>query len=377
MNVYDRVVPNSAIETMWALAIGVVIIYLFDTLFKFIRTYYLEVAGKKSDILISSILFEKVMDLNLSAKPKSVGSFANNLREFDSIRSFFTSSTITTIIDIPFTVLFLVVIYIIAGKLVFIPIIILSIIVFYALIIKNPLHKAIESTYKAASKKSGVLIESLSMLETIKLLGAHGWAQQKWENSVAQIANKSIKSKILSTSITTITAFLVQLNTVGSIIAGVYMIKDLELTMGGLIATVIISSRVIAPIGQLASLMANYEHTKTALKNLNDIMSLPVERPKGKKFVYRDRFKGDIEFKNVSFSYPNAQNNSIENISFKIKAGEKVGLIGKTGSGKTTIQKLIMGLYQAKSGTILIDGIDINQIDQQRLESISDTLHRI
>jgi len=363
MNVYDRVVPNNATETLWVLAIGVVVVYLLDTLLKFIRSYFLEVAGKKSDIIMSSIIFEKVMGLNMAVRPKSVGSFANNLKEFESIRSFFTSTTVATLIDLPFVIIFLFVINLIAGNLVIVPIVIMSMILLYTFILKNPLHRSIESSYEAAAHKNSVLIESLSNIETIKTMGASGNAQYQWEEASGEIAQKGLKTRILSNSISTVTSLFIQLNTVAVVVYGVYLIQEMELTMGGLIATVILSSRAIAPLGQVASLVANYEHTKTAYENINNIMQMPVDRPEGKEYVRREKFEGNIEFKDVSFSYPDEDKKALDRVSFKIKSGEKIGIVGKIGSGKTTIEKLILGLYKPDSGTILIDGIDINQID--------------
>jgi len=233
----------------------------------------------------------------------------------------------------------------------------------YTLIIKNPLNKSIESTYEAAAQKNSVLIESLMNIETIKTMGASGNAQYHWEEASGEIANKGLKTRILSNSVSTITNLLIQLNTVIVIVYGVYLIKDNLLSMGGLIATVILSSRAIAPLGQVASLVANYEHTKTAYKNLNDIMKLSVDRPEGKEFIRREKLNGFIEFKNVDFTYPGELKKALDNVSFKILSKEKVGILGKVGSGKTTVEKLILGLYKPDSGTILIDGIDINQID--------------
>ena len=363
MNVYDRVVPNNAIETLWVLAIGVVVVYVLDTILKFIRAYFLEVAGKKSDIIMSSIIFERVMGLNMAVRPKSVGSFANNLKEFESIRGFFTSTTVATIIDLPFIFIFLFVIHLIGGDIVWAPIGIILAIVIYTLLVKGPLNRSIESSYEAAAHKNSVLIESLSNIETIKTMGASGNAQYQWEEASGEIANRGLKTRILSNSVSTMTAFFIQLNSVAVIVYGVYLIQEMELTMGGLIATVILSSRAISPLGQVASLVANYEHTKTAYKNLNDIMEMPVDRPEGKEFIRREEFHGFIEFQNVSFSYPDEEKKALDDISFKIVPAERVGIAGKIGSGKTTIEKLILGLYKPQSGTILIDGIDINQID--------------
>ena len=363
MNVYDRVVPNNAVETLWGLALGVSVVYGIDLFLKFVRSYFLEIAGKKSDIIMSSILFERVMDMKFSNKPKSVGSFASNLKEFDTVRNFFSSASLAAIVDLPFAIIFLIVTYFIGSYIVLVPIVIMIAILCYTFFIKDPLQNAIKSTFEASAIKNGILIESLSSLETIKTLGASGHIQWNWEEATGEIANRSIKSKIITTSITTVTSFLVQLNTIAIIVLGVYMIQDTHLTMGGLIAAVMLSSRAIAPMGQVASLAANFEQTKTAYQSLSKIMQMPVERPEGKKFVRRNSFDGKIEFKNVSFTYPDTTKGSLDRINFVIQPGEKVGIIGKNGSGKTTLQKLILGLYSPTEGSVLIDGIDINQID--------------
>ncbi|WP_103638147.1 type I secretion system permease/ATPase [Campylobacter concisus] len=363
MNVYDRVVPNNAVETLWVLALGVSVVYMIDLFLKFVRSYFLEIAGKKSDIIMSSILFERVMDMKFSNKPKSVGSFASNLKEFDTVRNFFSSASLAAIVDLPFALIFLIVTYFIGSYLVLVPIVIMIAILCYTFFIKDPLQNAIKSTFEASAMKNGILIESLSSLETIKTLGASGHVQWNWEEATGEIANRSIKSKIITTSITTVTSFLVQLNTIAIIVLGVYMIQDTHLTMGGLIAAVMLSSRAIAPMGQVASLAANFEQTKTAYQSLSKIMQMPVERPEGKKFVRRNSFEGKIEFKNVSFTYPDTTKGSLDRINFVIQPGEKVGIIGRNGSGKTTLQKIILGLYAPTEGSVLIDGIDINQID--------------
>ena len=363
MNVYDRVVPNNAIETLWVFAIGVSLIYFIDTFLKFTRTYLLESAAKKSDIIMSSIVFEKVLDLKLANHPASVGSFASNLKDFDSIRSFLTNATMAAIIDLPFAIIFLAVISYIGGAIVVIPMITMLLILTYAILIKKPLKASIESTHEASAKKSSILIESLNNIETLKSLGALGQVQWKWEESTGEIAEKSFKSRLLSASIPTITQFFIQLNTVMIIVYGVYLIQKFELSMGGLIAIVILTSRTLAPMGQVAALLTNYEDTKTSYETLNEILSQPSERPSGKKFVERPDFSGEIEFVDVTFAYPGTEVPALRNVSFSIKAGEHVAIIGRIGSGKSTIAKLILGLYEPDSGQILIDGIDIKQVD--------------
>jgi len=363
MNVYDRVVPNNAIETLWVFAIGITIIYIIDTFLKFTRTFLLESAAKKSDIIMSSIIFEKVLDLKMANHPSSVGSFSSNLKDFDSIRSFLTNATMAAIIDLPFAIIFLVVIAYIGGAIAIFPMLTMMFILTYAFFIKKPLRASIESTHEASAKKSAILIETLSNIETLKTLGTLNQVQWKWEESTGEIATKSLKSRMLSNSIPTITQLLIQLNTVMIIVYGVYQIQAHDLSMGALIAIVILTGRALAPMGQVAGLMTNYEDTKTSYETLNDIISQPSERPAGKKFVQRPDFSGHIEFVDVTFSYPDTDVPALKNVSFVIEPGEHVAIIGRIGCGKSTIQKLIFGLYEPDSGQVLVDGIDIKQID--------------
>lgn len=367
MNVYDRVIPNDAKDTLWILAIGVIVVYGIDVALKFLRTFFLETAGKKTDIIASSLIFEKVLDLKMSSMPASVGSMANILKEFESIRSFITASTISLLIDLPFIFIFLLGIYYIGGVLVIVPVTIIMFILMYTYFAKAKLQESIKQSYDASAMKNGVLIESLSSIETLKSLGATGYSQWKWEEATSKIADKSINSKTISASITTVTSFLLQLNTVAIIIVGTYLIGEKMLSMGALIAVVIISSRAISPMGQVASLLSTFHHTRVSYNALDEIMNMPVEHPQGKKFVNRPEYKGNIEFRNVNFSYPNSEKTSLNNVSFKIKAGEHFAIIGKIGSGKSTIQKLLLALYVPDDGAILIDNIDIKQLDPSEL----------
>jgi len=367
MNVYDRVIPNNATETLAVFASGVVLVYILDGFLKFFRTRMLEIAAKKSDVVMSSIIFEKVLDLKMALHPKSVGSFANNIKDFDAIRSFLTNTTMAFVIDLPFAIIFLLVIHYIGGTIVLIPIFIMFLILFYAWIIKEPLKRSIESTHEASARKNGILIETLQNIETIKTQGMAGQVQWKWEESVGEIAQKSLHSRLLSSSVPTITGFLVQLNTVLIVIYGVYMIKELELTMGGLIGIVILASRTVAPMGQMAALLTNYSDAKSAYDVIDNITKQPMERQSKQHFIERDKFKGKIEFKNVTFTYPDSDLPALKNVSFIIMPGEHVGFIGRIGSGKSTIEKLILKLYEPDEGSILIDDVDISQTDPARL----------
>lgn len=367
MNVYDRIVPNNAVESLWVLAIGVSVVYMFDILLKFLRSYFLEVAGKKSDVLLSAKLFEQTLGLTMANREGSIGAFANNLREFDSIRNFFTSGTIASLVDLPFVILFLLVIFYIAGSIVMVPIFIILIILLYSLLLKGPIQRSIEASYEASSQKNAVLIETLTAIDTIKSLGVEAHSQWKWEQAVGEIARASLRSKMLQSSIGRMTGFMQQMSTVVIVLSGVYMIQEGDLTMGGLIATVMISQRAIGPMGQFANLTSSYQQTKTALDTLNQLMKKEIERPEEKRFIQHPHFEGAIEFVNVSFTYPKENKPALKNVSFKIEPGEKVGIIGRIGSGKSTIEKLILGFYQPTEGSIMIDGIDITQLDPAEL----------
>ena len=369
MNVYDRVIPTGAFETLWIFAIGVIFIYMVDTTLKFTRTYLLEVAGKKADIIMSSIIFEKVMDLKVSVIPKPVGSLANIIKEFDSIRGFLTSSTLAMVIDLPFVIIFIIVMYYIGGALTFVTVGSVLIILIYTFSIKDSMYKAVTESFQASAMKNGVLIESLASIETLKSLNALSFAQYKWEEATGEIATKSVKTKTMSTAISTVTGFVTQLNTVLLVIVGAYMIDDKSLSLGALIALVILSSRVIAPMGQVAGLISFYQHVQAAYESIDNIMQLETEHPDDKQFVRRPEFDGKIEFKNITFGYPGTEVKHLLDVNFIINPKEKVGILGKVGSGKTTIQKLLLGFYYHDEGSLLLDGIDIKQIDPVELRS--------
>lgn len=367
MNVYDRVVPNKALETLWVLAIGICIVFVFDFVMKSLRGYFIDVAGKRSDVILSSTIFEKVMGIKMESRPTSVGVFANNFHEFESFRDFLTSATLTTLIDLPFLFVFLLVIYMIGGNLALIPLCVLPLAILVGMTIQIPLKKTINELFKCSAQKGATLIESLTNLDSIKSSGAEGQMQRQWEQNIGQIAKLGLKTRLYSSVAINLTTFIQQIATVSVVILGVYKISDGELTTGGLIACTILTGRALAPVAQVASLLTRYHQSRVALQSLDRMMALPVERDLGKKYLHRPAFKGSIEFKNISFSYPEQPVKALENVTFKINAGERVGIIGRIGSGKSTIEKLMMGLYEAQQGSILLDGTDIRQLDPSDL----------
>ena len=363
MNVYDRVVPNDAIATLWVLAIGVSIVYGFDLLLKSLRTYFLEVAGKKSDVLLSSYIFQRVLGARMSERAQSVGAFASQLREFETVRNFITSTTITTFVDLPFVLLFLVVIAYIGGAIVFAPLVAIPIIIGFSLYIQRPLRFAVEQTYQAGAQKNAALIETLSNLETVKVLGAEGRIQGVWESSVGHLARWGQRTRLLSSTSTTVSGAVQQFCSVAVVVIGVYLISERELTMGALIACVMLTQRALAPMAQVAGLLVNYHQARTAYEGLEQMIAKRQEREPEQSFVQRPRLNGGIRFDRVRFSYPDEEVTSLDGVSFTINPGERVGIIGRIGSGKSTLQKLMLGLYQADEGSVLIDGVDIKQID--------------
>jgi len=363
MNVYDRVVPNNATETLWVLAIGVTIAMVFDFVIKSLRSYFIDLAGKKVDVTLSAMIYEKVMGLKMNVRPTSVGAFANNLRAFEGIRDFITSATVSTLVDLPFVILFLIVIAWVGGPLVFVPLACIPIVILYSYFIQNPLQEAVDHTFRGASQKNAMLIESLTAMETIKSLGAEGVMQRRWESAVGYISTWSLRSRMLSSSSVNVATLVQQMAMVAIVVVGVYLIGDGELTTGGLIASVMLTGRALAPTGQLANLATQYHQSKAGLGSLNEVMKLPVERPIGKNFIHRPKLEGAVTLHDVTFAYPGCEVNSLADVSFRIKKGEHVAIIGRIGSGKTTIEKLLMGLYEPQEGAIQIDGIDTRQID--------------
>ena len=363
MNVYDRVVPNNAIETLWVLAVGVASVIGFDFFMRMLRGYFVDAAGKRADTLLSARIFEQVQNIQMASRPGSAGAFANILRDFEAVRDFLTSATVTAFADIPFIALFILVIWMIAGPVAIVPALAVPVVILGGILLQRPLKTAITETQREAAQKHGMLVETIGGLETIKSLNAQGRLQRKWEQFVDKTAASGLRVRVLSLGIISSSTFFQQLATVGVIIYGAYEISEGNITTGALIAAVILTSRALAPLAQVANLLARMNQSMTALSALNTIMALPVERPEGKRFLHRPTFEGAIRFQNVTFSYPNAELPALRDASFSIAAGERVAFIGRVGSGKSTVAKLILGLYAPTEGSVMVDGTDLRQVD--------------
>ncbi|OOF14804.1 MULTISPECIES: type I secretion system permease/ATPase [Salinivibrio] len=360
--VYDKIVPNLAFDSLWVLASGIFVIFVFDLLLKLLRSYFIDISGKKTDLLISSRIYAKVIGIKMEARPPSVGAFARHMQEFESIREFFTSASISTLIDLPFALIFLFVIWLVAGPLVIVPLIAVSLLIIHAMLIQKPLRRTIEEGTRLSSQKNANLIESLVGLETIKIFGAESQFQYRWEEAVAHMANWSIKTRRLTDSVHNSASFVQQFVVVSMIVFGVYQIAEGALTMGGLIAASMLSSRAVGPLVQLSLLSTRYHQAKSALDIIEQLMALPTEQVEGKRYIHRPMMRGKVELDNVDFHYPNATSQALRRVSFTIYPGEKVAIIGRVGSGKTTIARLLVGLYQPTSGSVAFDDTDISQL---------------
>lgn len=363
MNVYDRVIPNSAFQTLWVLAAGVFIAYTFDFILKNLRSHFVDTAGRKADNIISARIFEQMMGMKMAARPPSVGVHASNLKEFETLRDFFASATIVAIIDFPFILLFIVVIFLIAGPVAVVPAVMVPIVLGIGVMLQRPLDRVIKESMKEGAFKSSLIFETLSGLETIKAQAAEGHIQRKWEELTEQSSQTNVKARAISSFGVNVAIYAANLVSVFMVVYGAYLIADQKITMGALIASVILSGRAMAPLASVAALLTKYSQSKESLDRLNELMRAPVERPAGQVFVSMPVMKGKIDFRETVFRYPNQKTPALNNISFSVEPGEHVGIIGAVGSGKTTIERLILNLYQPDSGSIQIDNIDVRQID--------------
>jgi ATP-binding cassette subfamily C protein LapB len=363
MNVYDRVIPNNAYETLWVLAAGVLVVYFFDFVLKNLRASFLDFAGKKADIKISARLFEQMMGMTMASRPSSAGVMASHMREFESLRDFFTSATMTTLIDLPFIILFIILIAIIGGPIAFVPMAAVPLVILIGLFMQKPLEKVTKQSMMESALKNALLFETISGLETIKVQAAEGHTQRNWEELTEKASRTSIKSKQINSLALNIAVFIQQIASVIVVIVGVYLIAHAHLSMGALVACVILTGRAMAPLSSVAALLTRMQQSKEGLKQLDELMKRPVERPAGKHFISMASVQGKVEFQDVLFHYPDQTVPALNKVSFTIEAGDHVGVIGAVGSGKTTLERLLINLYQPDSGSVQIDGTDVRQID--------------
>ena len=370
LNVYDRVVPNNAFDTLWALAAGVMIAYLFDFLLRNLRAYFADVAGKNADVLIASRLMQQLTGMRLDHRPDSVGTMANNLREFETLREFFSSTTLMVLVDLPFIFIFIALIGYLGGWLAFAPLLAVPLVILVGMAMQRSFQQVVGDAYREGAQKNAMLVEVINGLEAIKTSMAEGQVQKRWEEVVGLNARSTGRVKALANFSMTFSQSAAQLVGLVVIVGGVYLIADGRLTLGGLIACNILVGRAMAPLGGVAAMLTRLQQSRTALKSLEQLMELPNERPLGQEFIRARDLAASLEFDKVHFQYPNAQLPALQGVTLQIGAGERVGIIGRTGSGKSTLGRLCLGLYQPQEGSVRLGGIDLRQLH------VADLRHR-
>lgn len=370
MQVYDRVVPNKAKETLLMLAAGVLLVFAFDFILRTLRAYFLDMAGKALDRKVSSALFQQILSIRMSSGPQSAGAFASNIQQYETLRDFFTSATLSAIIDLPFVIIFLVIIFVIAGDVAIVPAVLIPLVILVSILVQFPMKKAVERSYRESAQKHATLVEAINGLDMIKATSAEGQLQRDWDGYVAASSESAKTSRFWSTIAVNFVMMSSNLAFVGVILVACYKIFNHDpasdvapLTTGAMVAASMLTSRAMAPLGQIAGLIVRFHQSWTSLQGLNRMMDLPIERPVGKVFLRRPIIEGAIEFRNVVFKYPNAQVSALDGVSFRIQPGERVGIVGRIGSGKTTIERLVLGLFEPTDGAVLVDGVDIRQLD--------------
>ena len=367
VHIYDRVIPLKAYSTLWSLVVGVVMAMLFEAAARHLRDYLLDLAARKSDITLSSSLFKQALGLRLEHTPPSSGAFAHQVRQFETVRDFAASASMAVITDLPFALLFIFMIFTIAGPLAIVPLAAIIIVIMTAVIVQYPMHKLMLETFRDQSAMMGVLIESIEGIETLRVTGASGIMIKRYEELNATTAHSGMRFRIISNIVMTFFNLVQQAQGIIVMVWGTYLIHQGELSTGALVGCMMFSGRAIGPVGQFVQLAMRFQTAKTAMAGLNSLMSMPTERDPARSYLQKTKFNGSIEIQKLSFAYPSTGNHkppiALRDVTLSIEPGERVAFVGKIGSGKSTLLRMIAGLFQPIEGQVKIDGIDIRQID--------------
>ena len=362
MTVYDRVVPNNAIESLWALTSMIGVVIVFDLAMKIIRGVFVDSASARIDKRVSSALFERIARHDANLSKTATGALAGTVRNFDMLKDAFGSASFTVFADLPFIFLFIWVLYLIGGPIAIVPALIVPLVILFGLGLQPIIKRMTELSQAQGKSKQAVMVEMISALETVKTVQGISMLRNRWLNSVVHQSKSNTKTKMTSQLAAQFAQFSQQVSQVAIVVYGVFLIADGGLTMGQLIACVILSGRTMAPLGQLTGLLGRMNSALSAYKALDELLGKPSEEEERAEQVSRATIKGDVEFRNVSFTYEDQPEPVLNDISFKLNAGERLAIVGRIGSGKTTLLRLLCGLNPPDKGAVLVDNADIRHI---------------
>ena len=361
MNVYNRIIPNFATDTLFVLGGGVAIIFFFEMILKTVRVYILEKAGKKIGIHLEEILLDRMLGVKTQYDKLLSGTKANLFKELAQVKEFFTSRSLTQILDLPFFFIAVFVIYLISPTIAVIPFVSGIVMVIFNLLMQIPLASLAHEQFKKAQTKHGYLVETIQGRDAIKLVNGHTHRLFTWSRVVAFYEKLGEKIQMLHHMTSNSSYAIIQVITLLVVSVGVYEIQTQSLSVGGLIAITILSSRAMVPIVNISGVLLNYKKMKDSLESINEFWHLPREVDENTQ-VGLGELKGEIEFSDVTYYYEGSKYASLQNANLKIKAGEKVGIIGQTGAGKSTLQRLISLLDTPTHGTLYLDGMPTNTL---------------
>jgi len=367
MNVYDRVIPNKAVPTLWVLAIGVFLALGFDFVLRIARSQLIDEIGRKLDAKYSQKLFEKVMNLPMADRQGSTGAFAKRISEYEGVRDFFASTSVVLLVDIVFLVIFLVLITVLAGPLVLVPLIGIVAMLTAGIVLQKRMASTAVDAQADSSLQHSVLVESISGIETLKSARAEGQMLGRWRRYAAMSAATQEKMRRLTSMAVNMASGCQQAISVGLVIGGFYLFNAGDITMGAIIAIVMLAGRAMSPIGQFAFLITRARQSMTTLDSLQRMMDAPDERQVAARSIVPEIRAGHLELRNASFRYPGASVDSLSDVNLSVKPGERIAIIGRVASGKSTLGRLMCGLYAPTDGEMLVDSLDSRQYHPHQL----------
>lgn len=366
--VFDKVIPHQAFVTLWALAIGAGIALVFDLCARQLRSYLIDLAGRKTDLIIGSKLFRQTLGVRMEYRPASAGSYAHQLAQVEVVRDFFASATLSALSDLPFVLLFVLMIFAVGGPLGWVMVLAIPLILGLSWFIQSALRRSMTASMRHQADLQGVLVEAVEGLEDVKASGAQGHFVRRYEVATVAAAEAAMRARSVSAFTNNLTAVAQQLITLVMLVWGVYLIRDNVLTGGALIACVMFAGRAVAPLSSVVGLATRYQGARAAMLMLDHLMQQPTEREPGRQYVQHPQTSGRIALRDVSFAYPETAAGEppptvLHEVSLRFEAGERVAILGRIGSGKSTVLRLLAGLYQPRDGMVEVDGIDLRQID--------------